>query len=191
MNKGNYTEAEYHANNLGTNRSAWKAFLLKLIEVYEEDDMIFSLTTNTANTSFLEAYATNDTLDGQAASQALLNFVMNSTFTEPRLHPAAPGSGSYRLASIIDSESLSSDIRFKIYPNPTKNGVFLEYPYVKDQVYYVEIKDLTGRTLFTKFASGSGKDFISLDDLCSGLYLIGLYNKNGNLLHSTKLVKQE
>ena len=191
MNKGNYTEAEYLANNLGTNRSAWKSFLIKLIEVYEEDDMIYSLTTNTANTSFFAAYATNDTLDGQAASQALLNFVLNSTFTEPRLHPAAPGSGSYRLASIIDSESLSSDIRFKVYPNPTKNGVFIEYPYAKDQMYYVEIKDLTGRTLFTKLANGSGKDFLVVNDLSSGLYLIGLYNKNGNLLHSTKLVKQE
>jgi hypothetical protein len=191
MNKGNYTEAENLANNLGTNRSAWKAFLLKLIEVYEEDDMIFSLTTNTANASFFEAYALNDTLDGQAASQALLNFVLNSTFTEPRLHPAAPGSGSYRLASRIDSENLNSDIRFKVYPNPTENGVFIEYLNTKDLIYYIEIKDLTGRVLFTKFVGGSSKEYLPLKDFSNGLYLIGIHNKKGCLLQSTKFVKQE
>ncbi len=191
MNKGNYTEAENLVDALDSSRTEWKALLLKLIEVYTDEEGIFSLADNTTNLAFFNAYAANDTIDGQAAAQSLLTFALHTEFSEPRLHPVSQGEGERRNSVMKDPLVILNNPSLKIYPNPSRNGIFLDYSSEKNSVLTIEIKDLTGRVIFTKFVKGSGTDYLALNELSNGIYLLSVTNEKMELLFQSKLIKQE
>ena len=83
--------------------------------------------------------------------------------------------------NVIESQEL------KIYPNPTKNEIFInsELPIKK-----VEISDLTGHNvkIFSTTSVQNGVQTISLSSLLKGIYLVKVYTDNG--ITVSKIVKE-
>lgn len=59
-----------------------------------------------------------------------------------------------------------------------------------DNPAQVEVRDLLGRTIYTNFITSSKDEFISLHGYSNGVY-VGTVNRGKELLHTTKLVKQD
>jgi Secretion system C-terminal sorting domain len=155
--------------------------------------MLFSLNTNTSTVNLLNTIALNDTLVGQAAAQAALGCILNYSFTEPRLHPD-PNDVNYRLANITQASNLtniSSDLLVNVYPNPSQKGIFVDIQIKEEIEMCLEIKDLLGRNIFTKFVRGSINDYVPLDDYNNGVYFLVITNKEKQTLYKSKLIKQD
>lgn len=72
-----------------------------------------------------------------------------------------------------------SSIDFDIYPNPTKNGFWIDYYLESESNFEISINDITGKTLrlFSENEfSGNGyhHHFINSSDLSRGIYLISI-----------------
>lgn len=192
MHKGDYTGATTQANNLGTNRSAWKSLLLKLIEINQEPEKMYSLKNNATNVAFLQNYANNDTIDGQSAAQAILSGAMQYVYSEPRLHPDQESSS--RVANTvtlgIGTNSSSNDL-ITIYPNPTSSGVFVEFKTKDDTKLHIVIKDLLGKIIYTNFTINQGKNYVPMQEFSKGVYFITVTNEQKQIMYQSKIVKQE
>lgn len=191
MHKGDFTEAQSLAEGLAVSRNAWKELLLNLIDVYTEDDMIYSLTTNTASSAFFDGYALDDTFEGQASAQSLLTFVLNGIYSEPRLHPVSEEEGERRRHEQGSQLPILDNPVIRMYPNPSRTGVFIDHRSEKGVELTIEIRDLTGRLIFTKFVTGSGVEYLAVGELRNGLYLLSVTNNKKELLYKSKLIKQE
>jgi para-nitrobenzyl esterase len=81
--------------------------------------------------------------------------------------------------SSLSVEEFEND-DFKIYPNPTKNIVYID---AKSGEFFVEISDNSGKLMF----KGENKSSIDLSTFSSGIYYLHYYSKNKN--QTFKLIK--
>lgn len=191
LDKGDYSQASSHANALSSSRADWRALLLKLVDIYQEPNHIYSVATNTAYKSFLEGYANTDGKDGQAAAQAILQFVCGIDFAEPRLLPDE-GSGSRTAHNATAELTKNTDAvpAILVFPNPAQQGVTVLYNSEDEAAVLLEVKDLLGRTIYANFINGSKEEYVSLLGYSTGIYVVNV-SRNKELLYTTKLVKQE
>ena len=188
MKKHDYTTATTKANALGSGRSDWKALLLELITINQDSNKIYSIKTNASYKSFLVGYATTDGKDGQIVAQSLLSFVCDTIFEIQLQTPcSAPGS-SRELPP--ENKSVSSSNVISIYPNPTENGVTVDCKGYGGSSLLLEVRDLLGRIILTKFISGLDQEYISLSEFKNGVYFFSV-SKNKEIVYSTKIVKQD
>jgi hypothetical protein len=89
-------------------------------------------------------------------------------------------SNEYHITSLGVSEISSADI--KIYPNPATEHVFIESPVVVRGV----ITSIEGKVLIEK---AGVRDF-DIRSLSAGVYLIVLYDTNGNRVVVQKLIRE-
>jgi hypothetical protein len=196
MANGHYSTALEKVTALDGRRSDWASLLTKLIEIDQESDGIFSLNSNTTNRTFLQDnYANVEGKDGQSIAQAVLKACCDIDFTEPHTFPE--GYSGARIAQQQQPEQkkdkgINTDImEIKIYPNPTKSGVNIYYNGIADGPVKIEVKDLLGRVIYTKFImSNLIEEFIPMTELNNGMYLITLI-KNQQIIYKTKLIKEE
>jgi hypothetical protein len=128
MNKSDYVNATAKANALPASRADWKALLIKLIPIYREPNKIFSINTKPAYKTFLQGYANKPYKDGQGIAQSLLKFVCKIDYTEPRPLPIGRiGAGMISADEQTISETTALNNGIQVYPNPTFNGITLEY----------------------------------------------------------------
>ncbi len=192
MHKGDYTNALTKANDLSASRSTWKSLLLKLIEIEQEPEKMYSLKNNAANVTFLQNYANNDSIDGQSAAQAILRGAMQYIYSEPRLHPNQ-GSGSraantYTLG--LNLNATNSDL-ISIYPNPTSSGVFVEFKTKDDTKLHIVIKDLPGKIIYSNFTINQGKNYVPMQEFSKGVYFVTVSNEQKQILYQSKVIKQD
>ncbi len=74
-----------------------------------------------------------------------------------------------------------------IYPNPTRNNVTVDLENIQDGQCYLELMDLTGRTL-THQEITTHTSHVSLSDYDGGIYIIRI--SNGNQQSSFRIIKE-
>lgn len=191
MDLGDFTHAATTATALGGSRADWKALLLKLIEIHQEPEGIFSVNTHTAYKSFLQDYADTDGKDGRGVAQANLKFVCDIDYSEPRPLPEEE-SEERTMHGSTEGTAIQLEMAngVMIFPNPTQHKVNLIYKSENESVIYAELKDLLGKTIYANFINAGKQEQISLEGYSNGIYILSL-TKGRELIYTTKLVKQE
>jgi len=87
--------------------------------------------------------------------------------------------------SIIPIED-TQEKSYRIYPNPTRDKLFLE-PISPERNAYVQITSIDGSLLFRDEFIGNAIDISRME---SGLLIIQLLNKQGHIIQVEKIVKQ-
>lgn len=75
---------------------------------------------------------------------------------------------------------------FNIYPNPAGNEVAISFDHALPGDAYIEIKDVTGRTVLSFLPGNSNTNSVSVEMLGAGLYLVVLHSDN--VVHTQKLI---
>lgn len=79
--------------------------------------------------------------------------------------------------------NLTKNVSASVYPNPAKDLINLVYSLNTNGNVIINIKDITGRTVYEKvssLASGTYKETLSTDQLNDGIYFFSVY-LNGEL----------
>lgn len=194
MHKGDYTSASSLAGELDESRANWKNLLLAQISLDGNTQSAYGLTGDDDLQALLQSLADNDTIDGHAAAESLLELGLGQTFTEPRLHPA--GETGERIAHFDEhtnkdgAENPLLGNSVSVYPNPTDNGLNIVCALKENRSAKVEVKDLLGRTIYTNFINSSGEKYLPLGTLSNGVYILSLKDEKGRVIYQNKIVKQ-
>ncbi len=137
----------------------------------------------------LETIAALENSEVSSAARALLMLNNTAYVYNEVVKPVTVNSA--RKASPINNSILSTNSDFlSVYPNPSKDYITLEYR--TDDTYsklYVEIKDATGKTVFTKqLKNGDNEEIINISELNSGVYSLMLYGDN-SMIEYKKITK--
>jgi hypothetical protein len=194
INKGDFGTAQEKVNQLNENRADWASLLTKLIAMEQnEANGIYSLNTNANNKSFFENYANTEGKDGQSIAKALLLAACSSTYTEPHNYPETEGVGRIKSSASSNNEILLNETikdKIEVYPNPTSTGVNILYGFEYEELASVEIKDLLGKVIYTNFINNQSSQFIPMNDLKNGMYLLTV-KRNREVMYKIKVIKQD
>lgn len=94
---------------------------------------------------------------------------------------------AYRLQK--DASTPLSTSKVKLYPNPTYGDVTIEFDQVPQTTIFVQVNDLTGKTLVIKKVSPKKSLVLELKELKTGTYLIKVSDKDG-LIETKLLIKK-
>ena len=90
---------------------------------------------------------------------------------------------------IVNTEEWIPGVQFKVYPNPVKNQLYIEWQEAIDEQIQLRLLDMTGKVMITQMLSRTQqRQEISLREWPSGFYWLEL--KNGDYTKAFKLVKQ-
>ncbi len=192
LSVGNYTAASGAIAALPGNRSDWKNLLEKVLEL-EQDTVegIYSLNTNTEDRLFFLNYATSDTLEGKALAQALLKEACDSSYTEPHALPEGEEERPENTTGITENLNDNQETYIEVFPNPTQNGVTIRYIHQTSEPIHIELKDLLGKEIYTKFIQQGIQEFyVPMEQFNNGMYLLSLIRKK-EIIYKAKIVKQD
>ena len=194
LDKGDFSNATNKANALSAQRTDWKLLLLRLINIYQEPDKIYSLLrAENVHKDFMTAYA-NTEKDGFGIAQALLKFVCGIEYTEPRPLPEGvngAGRSANVLAVVGANEIINLEKQISVFPNPTQTGLTLSFSEDVGEMtdVNIEIRDLLGKTLFSKFSKEISDGFIPMLEFSPGVFIL-VVTKNNQIVYKTKVIKQ-
>ncbi|MFO8067580.1 MAG: T9SS type A sorting domain-containing protein [Bacteroidales bacterium] len=83
----------------------------------------------------------------------------------------------YSTETLIHEESNSY---FNIYPNPCKNNCLLKLPDDR-KIQVIEIIDINGNLILRQIVNDGHKDYLSLDCLLTGIYIIKIIDNNKHI----------
>lgn len=86
--------------------------------------------------------------------------------------------------SNIGTEQLYPGLAYNFFPNPVKNNLWIELPETGN--FLVEISSVSGQ-LVKQFAVAGGLQYLDVQNLAAGLYIVNLSNTQGSV--SFKMVK--
>jgi len=82
-----------------------------------------------------------------------------------------------------------NNIHYKIYPNPTQNKLFVEMPDANNDIYYITIFDMMGRTKLM-LPKPDLQNGIDINFLAKGTYTIQIMDTKTKSISSQKFIKQ-
>jgi hypothetical protein len=196
INKGNYTAAQTQINTLPTTKSAWATLLNQYLALESGPKKQFALKDYPAALSnIFYNYANSTTgIDGQESAKALLKFVLDRDYFIP--HPIPVGTSAAKFSQTEneikpDENTIISNSEIMLYPNPTQNGINIIYKSQADADAVINVNDLLGKVVYSSVIMNSGKLYVPLNDLSSGLYLITITRNNKEVIYKAKLIKQD
>nr|NQU92829.1 T9SS type A sorting domain-containing protein [Bacteroidota bacterium] len=92
------------------------------------------------------------------------------------------------LITDVDDKQQKPDVKVKIYPNPAGENVFISITPEKAGAQ-LEITDINGRSLHTENISNT-ESCIDLSGYSKGVYIFNIYDSNGMLLESKKVIRE-
>jgi len=191
MNKGDYAGAEEKIEGLERHRADWATLLTILLTI--ELDTTNRIYILGEYGDVLRNYAATENKDGQALAQALLKAHYNLDYTEPHALPEGAGATEARISNqgreTVENKQVGSPTVL-IYPNPAHTGVNILYNSSVDGSVKIELRDLSGRVIYTNFITERMQNqYIPMEQISSGMYLVTL-TKGKDLIHKEKLIKQ-
>lgn len=189
MTKGDYSKASERIAALPPAKREWADLLKQIMSVDQDNSEDNSVAQ--AQAGFFSEYAANDKISGQSISQAVLKATLNKAYTEPHNYPEGSASIDRRIATQHSVKANTEGVaEIKIYPNPANSGVTVIYNSPFQEPTVLELRDLLGKVIYTKFIINSGKEYLSLNGLSAGVYFITL-SKDKQVITKSKLIKQD
>lgn len=93
---------------------------------------------------------------------------------------------------ITSVDELAVNYQINIYPNPAREFIFIEIVNLIigiNQLKY-DLHDINGKLIETKIISGT-KQEVNLQNLSSNLYILRIYNDNGEFVKTYKIEKMK
>ncbi len=87
--------------------------------------------------------------------------------------------------SLNDVSQIPEDIR--IYPNPARNRVFIQFPKFTGEVIRITLRDITGRQVLSKVVM-SNPEILDVEKIPAGIYFIIMSEKNITMIHKLIIV---
>ncbi len=87
---------------------------------------------------------------------------------------------NFQVNGVTKISTVRADEKWKIYPNPTNEFIFIEKDksnFLNDNVLYLTIINLDGKVLYKKTLNYN-KSMINISDLNNGLYIISIMDGN-------------
>ncbi|RYD86272.1 MAG: T9SS type A sorting domain-containing protein, partial [Sphingobacteriales bacterium] len=113
-------------------------------------------------------------------------------------HPE-PGSNHYRVKQVDRSGRITYSnvvlihvqlqVQLNIFPNPAHDRLRIELQRTRPGALQVQLRDLHGRTLWEQTAGGNSSLQVLLNGWASGTYLLQVYDTDGHLLSTQRIVK--
>ncbi|MDD2345839.1 MAG: T9SS type A sorting domain-containing protein [Bacteroidales bacterium] len=151
---------------------------------------IFAINSNTLISSGSDGIRSINVSTGQAEVLYSMTGSINSSAYQNGRAIFVGGGGliiEMLVANAVSSEEI--DQALKIYPNPANTSLNVEFPVFGIEEKTLQIFDLSGKKKFEeKFSSFQA--VLDISDLSSGLYLVKLFDQQGNLVSTKKLVKE-
>jgi hypothetical protein len=188
LRNANYSTATIKANALGANRSDWKALLLKIIEIEQEEAGVYSLLTNTINTNYLLGYANTNGKDGQGIAQSMLKFVFGTEHDHPLVYPPVP-SGQRMAGPTGIEQNIVTHPNIKLFPNPTQAYITVVSAEKFGSDCKLIIQDLLGRTIYSNFISEKTEFAVPMVDFSEGVYILTIMEGKNEILKQ-KVIKK-
>ncbi|MFP3590730.1 endonuclease [Chryseobacterium sp. SIMBA_038] len=129
-------------------------------------------------TTTVDAIGTN----GQSNSLGNISLYRKTNITQPtnafNLSEWDSYASNYcdNLGTLSTSELLTENKKFRIYPNPTQENIFVSGNET-EKIKTAQILDLSGKLIYTEKTPFKNKKNISLQNLSSGTYLLNLDGK--------------
>jgi hypothetical protein len=102
-------------------------------------------------------------------------------------------SGSYLVRRTVATEDFGATVA-NAYPNPTMKGINLDFSVEKAQQISFQVTNLIGQTVVSEqpnfFAQGSHTQYIALDGLANGLYMLNVLNEKNEIISAKKIMMQ-
>jgi hypothetical protein len=134
-------------------------------------------------------YANEAGRDGQFVAQNILHFILGMEFEEPRTYLESGAGERRRADEVIKSNLHLTEKKVTIHPNPTKGEFIVSIE--KDLITIIEVKDILGKTVLTKYVEGINQTKVTLSDFSNGIYFIEVRGNNSTILLNSKLIKQD
>jgi len=191
MHAGDFSTALNKTNELGSNRTDWKALLTQVI-AFQQDTVTGVDSISQEYVDFFDTYATSEDKDGKALAQALLLAASASQYDEPHALPEENYSG--RMANqqpqATGLESNKNNSNITVFPNPSRNGINIQFTSIEEGNVKIELKDLLGKLIYTNFSDNkASSNYISLLDVKAGMYLLSI-TKDKEVIYTTKIIKE-
>ena len=88
----------------------------------------------------------------------------------------------------LGTETISASTKFKLYPNPVSDKLFVSLNDVATEIYYITITSLEGRTVMM-LPQPEWKNGIDISSLASGTYLFQMMDKETKSVTTKKFIK--
>jgi blue copper oxidase len=88
----------------------------------------------------------------------------------------------------LNTETISSSTKFKLYPNPTNDKLFISLNNSNTEIYYITISTLEGRVAMM-LPQPQWQNGIDVSKLAAGIYLLQMTDKKTKSVTTRKFVK--
>ncbi len=85
---------------------------------------------------------------------------------------------------------ISANKKIACYPNPAKNMIYFNAGEITNEMLFVQIIDISGKTVFSKSVIKSSIMDCDLTKIKAGNYILSVNGENGQIIGSTKFVKR-
>jgi hypothetical protein len=100
---------------------------------------------------------------------------------------------TYLVRRTVATEDFGATVA-NAYPNPTMKGINLDFSVEKAQQISFQVTNLIGQTVVSEqpnfFAQGSHTQYIALDGLANGLYMLNVLNEKNEIISAKKIMMQ-
>ncbi|MCQ2287180.1 MAG: T9SS type A sorting domain-containing protein [Bacteroidales bacterium] len=93
-----------------------------------------------------------------------------------------------QFTSATGVQQYAAEKGLSVYPNPATSSVTIEYDANMAVNTNVVIKNITGAVVYKHNASTTGKSYVNISNMKSGIYFYGLQDANGRMLCTKKLL---
>ena len=88
----------------------------------------------------------------------------------------------------LGNETFSSSTKFKLYPNPTNDKLFLSLNDSATEIYYITITTIEGRIVMM-LPQPQWQNGIDVSSLAAGTYLLKMMDKETKSITTKKFIK--
>lgn len=96
--------------------------------------------------------------------------------------------GQFIVSAPLGTESVANSTKFKLYPNPVNDTLYLTLNDAATQIYYITITTIEGRTLMM-LPQPQWQNGIDISSLASGTYLFQMMDKETKSVTTKKFIK--
>jgi len=188
-------------NNTGTNGNYWRLASTSGTSSLGGSTGNFAISKNGINAHFVinnsgfvgigtvSPDAKLEVADGDILVSNYNNGLILTSPNGTKYKVSVDNSGTLTTEIITKISTNESDNNIKVYPNPVENILTIDLDEYKNQNISVELFDVTGKmVLFKSF--NTAKVIVDLNDFITGTYILKIKDKEGNILHSEKVVKK-
>ncbi len=166
---------------------------LKWITETEVNNDYFLIQKSSNGKNFIDL----GTVDGNGNSNSQNHYEFYDASSSPKISyyrlKQFDFDGKYEYSKMIAVVSDNEDIDLTVYPNPSKENLFVDFSNVTNQEISVSYIDVLGKVISENLSIEKNKNTYQLElfnRLDKGFYIVQFYDETSSLIKSQRIIKQ-